>query len=157
MKRIVLIVGLMAATLPLASPGAHAAGIYGIIWTPKPDGATDGYGGALRFDSHISPMLTLDTRFGYVTFPDEANDLSIMPFEFTVRTRIGTMLYGGIGVGYYRFGGNTDIDGEWGWYLLGGISIPMGRREVFGEFKWQNLDSSGGDLESYVFHLGVGL
>ena len=153
MRRIALLIVIAAATIAIIAPGAHAIGVYGIYWNPK-TGDEEGYGGGLKYESSLTPLITLDGRFSYVLFSDE-NDTSIMPFEVTACVKLGT-LYGGLGLGYYTFGGDLDIDSDFGWYLLAGISILPGPVSVFGEFKWQNLEPMDNvDLESYVFHLGA--
>lgn len=155
MRRITLLFVIAAVMIATFAPGAGAIGVYGIYWNPKADGSSEGWGAGLKYESGITPFVTIDGRFSYVTFPDDANDFSIIPFEATATVKLGT-LYGGVGVGYYTFGGDEHPDSDFGWYLLAGISILPGPVSVFGEFKWQNLEPQDGvDLESYVFHLGA--
>jgi hypothetical protein len=152
MKRIAALLAI-AVVIATTAGTAHAVGLYGIYWNPKDGDA--GWGGGLKYESSLTPLVTLDGRISYITFPDDPGDLSIVPFEVTGCVKLGT-LYGGIGVGYYTFGGDNHPDADIGWYLLAGISILPGPVSVFGEYKWQNLDPDGaGDVDSHVFHVGA--
>ncbi|HEX5132335.1 MAG TPA: hypothetical protein VFX92_07600 [Candidatus Krumholzibacteria bacterium] len=158
MKRIALTLAIAAiavTAVTAVAPGAHAIGVYGIYWNPKVDQADNGYGAGLKYDSKLTPFIHLDGRFSYIHFSNDAGSSSIIPFEATACVQMGT-LYGGVGVGYYTFGGDNAPDNDFGWYLLAGISILPGPVSVFGEFKWQNLEPADNlDLESYVFHVGA--
>lgn len=154
MKRLILHLVLAAAVVAAAAPAAHAIGAYAIYWNPK-ESSKDGGGAGLRFDSSLTPLLGMDARVSYVSFGDA--DFAIVPLEATVMVKLRT-LYGGVGYGYYFFSGDNAADDGSGWYLLAGLSLLPGPVSVFGEFKWQFLDpDNGGDLESYVFHLGASL
>lgn len=150
-KRLIYIAAIIAAFAALA-PEAHAQGIYAAWWNPR-HVDSDGYGGGVRFTGSFSPTLGSDLRVSYINFSN--SDASTVPIEGTLFARLGNM-YAGVGYGYYFFTGDTDINDDWGWYLLAGMNIIPRPVQVFGEFKWQKLDpDNGGDLESYVFHLGV--
>jgi hypothetical protein len=149
MKRLALFLGLIAATTTVIAPAARAIGVYGAYWNP----ADSGYGAGLKFSSSFTPLIGMDARVSYIKFND--SDFNIVPVEATATVKLGT-LYAGVGGGYYFFSGDSNIDDDWGGYLLAGISILPGPLGLFGEFKWQFLEpGNGGDLESYVFHVGV--
>lgn len=152
MKRLAMHVILAAALVMAAAPAARAIGGYAIYWNPK-NSNRDGGGAGLRFDSSLTPLLGADARVSYVSFADA--DFAIVPLEATVMVKLRT-LYAGVGYGYYFFSGDNAADDSSGWYLLGGLSLLPGPVNVFGEVKWQQLDpDNGGDLESWVFHLGA--
>lgn len=151
MKRLVLLLAILCVTTIVVAPAAHALGVFGAYWNPRKSD-NNGYGGGLRFDSPISPMINVDARISYITFPD--GDTNIIPIEATAAVKLG-MTYAGVGYGYYFFGGKSDIADDWGWYLLVGVDLLPGPVSVFGEFKWQNLESGSANFESYVFHVGA--
>lgn len=152
MRRIALLFVIAAVSTTIA-PGADAVGLYGIYWNPKAENTNEGWGGGLKYGSALTPLVSLDGRFSYITFPGEG-DGSIIPIEATATVKLG-MIYTGVGAGYYTFGGDNHPDAEFGWYLLAGISVMPGPVSIFGEYKWQNLEIDGFDLESHVFHVGV--
>jgi hypothetical protein len=154
MKRFALFLVVIVATSTAIAPAARAIGIFGAYWNPAKS-SDNGYGAGLKFDSSFTPLLGMDTRVSYITFSDA--NVNITPVEATATVKFGT-LYAGVGLGYYFFSGDNNVDDDWGWYALAGINVLPGPIGVFGEFKWQFLEpDNGGNLESYCFHVGVTL
>ena len=137
MKRIILATMVAVMGLSLVAPSARAFGIYGIWWDAD-DAKDDGLGFGFRSKVQVAPLVSFDTRASWIKFSDD--DVSVYPIEATGMIKLG-MLYAGAGVGYYFFGGDVDLDDDFGWYLVGGIDLGAGRVGVFGEVKWISLDS----------------
>ncbi len=156
MKRILVGALVLAALVGLAAPNAHAVGIYGIWWMPD-DVDDDGYGIGIKDKKNFTSLVSMDVRVSYI-FNDEAD---IFPIEATGLVKLG-MLYGGLGVGYYIFTGDNNLNSAIGWYFLGGIEIAPGPISFFGEVKWQSLDpeidgNGSVNLDALVIHAGVNL
>ena len=156
MKNVLVCAALAAIGLSLAAPSAHAVSAYGIWWMPS-EGDDDGWGFGAKEKRGFTPLLSYDLRASYVSF--SSPDAGIIPLEGTIMANFG-MLYGGIGGGYYFFTGDNSLDDTFGWYLLVGLELLPGPVSVFGEAKWQKLESDIGggakaDLNAFVLHAGV--
>jgi hypothetical protein len=158
MKKIVIAILIAAACVGVSTPNAHAIGLYGIWWMPdKSD--DDGWGGGIKDTKHFTPLLALDGRVSYVSFPDAG----IIPLEMTGMVSLGVW-YGGFGVGYYFMTGDAELKDTFGYYFLAGLELGLGGTSVFGEIKWQSLQPeidlpSGGDVnfDALAIHVGATL
>ena len=126
MKRILVGALVLTALVGLAAPNAHAVGIYGIR-TMSDDYDDDAYGIGIKDKKDFTRMLSMDMRVSYV-FNEDAD---IIPIEATGLVKLG-MLYGGVGVGYYIFTGDNNLNSAIGWYFLAGIEIMPGPVTFFG-------------------------
>lgn len=158
MKKLLAVSLVFVALFALAAPSAHAVGVYGIWWMPD-DSDDDGWGAGIKDVRQFTPLLSLDGRVSYVSF--STPDAAIVPLEVTALAHLA-MWYGGIGVGYYFFTGDAPLEDSFGWYLMLGLEIGLGKWGVFGEVKWQALDPdldlpAGGstNFDSLVIHAGA--
>jgi hypothetical protein len=158
MKRTVIASLVALALVGSLTPSAHALSAYAIWWSPdKVD--DDGFGIGMRHKASFTPLIGIDARISYVSFSDA--DTGIIPLEATGFLKFG-MLYGGVGLGYYFFTGDSALEDAFGWYVLGGVDIGIGALSVFGELKWQMLEPDselpGGSpisFDTLGVHLGV--
>ena len=155
MRKLWLALLIVSVSLGAVAPAAHAIGVYGIWWMPD-ESDDDGFGIGIKDKKSLTPLISIDGRVSYVTF--DSPDAAIIPVEATGLVHIG-MLYGGVGVGYYFFSGDANIESVLGWYIMAGIEILPGPVSVFGEVKWQSLEPdldipTGGSLDfnSIVLH-----
>jgi hypothetical protein len=129
--------------LALLAPSAHAIGGMASWWQID-ETNEDGFGGGLRSKSQIVPMIAIDTRISWINFGDSGTN--VFPIEATGLLRLG-MLYAGIGMGYYIFDADhVDVDNDFGWYLVGGIDVGVGKFGVFGELKYTMLTTEATDV-----------
>jgi hypothetical protein len=137
MKRIAC--AALAALLGVAvvTPSAHAIGVMASWWSMD-DEDQDGFGGGIRSKTQIVPLVAIDTRLSWINFSD--GDLNVFPIEATGLLKLG-MLYAGLGGGYYVFDADYDVDNAFGWYLVGGIELGVGKFGLFGEFKYTMLSA----------------
>lgn len=105
--------------------------------------------------------LSLDTRASYFRFDDA--DLNVIPLEVGALVGLG-VLYGEIGGGYYIMDADYDVQNNWGWYALAGVTLGKGAKGLFGELKWtsltsdiDNVDVDLGDVPNSIDAGGVGV
>jgi len=159
MKKLLAILACSLALVAVMAPAGHAIGAYGIWWHPD-EGDSDGYGAGVRLNKSFTPLIMYDLRVSYVNFTD--TDFYTIPLEATVMAKLG-MLYGGLGYGYYVMGGDANLENDFGWYFLAGIQLALGGNGVFGEVKWQDLETdvegsnASADIGGVVFHVGMTL
>ncbi len=158
MRKLWMAVACAVFMLAVAAPNAGAIGAFATWWNMN-DPGDDGYGGGLRHRMPLVPVIGIDLRASYVKF--SGNDIGVFPLEATgiVHTSV---LYGGIGLGYYIFNGDKfDLKDDFGWYLVAGAEFSPGPVGVFAEFKWTQLktdikNSSGqADFDGAGVNVGV--
>jgi hypothetical protein len=160
MKRIGIAALVALLGLAALTPSAHAVGVMASWWQIDEENH-DGFGGGLRSKVMFMPMVGMDTRASWIKFSDP--DMNVFPIEATGILQLG-MVYGGIGAGYYVFDGDeVDLDNNFGWYLVGGIEVAVGKFGVFGELKWtkletdiENIDPDLGDVPTSLEADGIG-
>jgi hypothetical protein len=138
MNRICTIALAAMLSLGAAVPSAHAFGVMASWWNID-ETNDDGFGAGIRSKTQIVPMVAIDTRVSWINFSDA--ETNVFPIEATGILKLG-MLYAGLGVGYYIFDADgADLDNNFGWYLVGGIDVGIGKFGVFGEVKWTMLST----------------
>lgn len=136
MKRLCIAALVALLGVSVVTPQAHALGVMASWWQIDEDNE-DGFGFGLRSKTQIVPMVAFDTRASWIKFSDP--DTNVFPIEATGILQLG-MVYGGIGVGYYIFDADgAELDNNFGWYVVGGIDVGVGKFAVFGELKWTML------------------
>jgi hypothetical protein len=149
MKRICVAAMVAMVALGAVTTGARAnQGIFATWWDAN-DTRDNGLGLGFRSKVPIAPLVSFDTRIGWVRFSDDG--INLFPTEATGMLKLG-MLYAGAGVGYYIFSG-ADLKNSFGWYALGGIDISVGSLGIFGEVKWNKLST---DVENVPKSVDVG-
>jgi hypothetical protein len=138
MKRVCVAALVALLGIAVVTPSAHAVGVMASWWQIDEENQ-DGFGGGLCSRVMFAPMIGMDTRASWISF--SGADMNVFPIEATGILKLG-MLYGGIGVGYYVFDADeADLDNNFGWYLVAGIDVGVGKFGVFGELKWTQLST----------------
>jgi hypothetical protein len=160
MKRIVFAL-LAIALLGTSVQEARALGVYASWWNMD-ENNDDGFGVGVRQPVKIVPVFSIDTRAAYISFSDA--DMKVFPLEAVGVVSLG-LLYAGLGVGYYIFDANSDVDVEnsFGWHVLGGVNLGLSAVSLFAEVKWteleadiKDIDPSPGSVPSSIDAAGVG-
>lgn len=150
--------GLLVAVLLVAitAPSAHAVSAYATWWKMSDD---DAFGITVRHRQNITPLFALDGRVGWMNF--SRGDVTTVPLELTALVKLG-IFYGGPGLGYYFFSGDTALKDSFGYHLIGGVGLTLGPLGVYGEAKYgilkPDFDIPGGseaDLDHFGLHGGV--
>jgi len=157
MKKLIGCLVLVAVCVTMAAPSAHALGAYGIMYMPD-EGDDDGWGLGLKSGRNITPLLSIEPRFSFTSFPDA----DLWSAEVAALAHI-TMFYGGIGGGYYFFSGDAPLEDTFSWFILAGADIGLGGIGLFGELKYQFLEpdidspigDSSADINGLAIHAGV--
>ena len=130
----------LAAMIGLAAmaPASHAVGLMASWWNID-ESNEDGFGFGLRSKVQVARVAAIDTRASWIKFGDP--DTNVFPIEATGILQLG-MVYGGLGLGYYIFDAkDVDLDNSFGWYVVAGIEVAVGKFGVFGELKWTKLST----------------
>lgn len=155
MKRLCVAALVALLGVCVITPSAHAIGVMASWWKID-ESNEDGFGFGLRSKVQVAPMVAFDTRGSWIKFGDP--DTNVFPIEATGILQLG-MVYGGIGLGYYIFDADgADIDNDFGWYLVGGVDVGVGKFGIFGEVKWTKIttDVDFGDVPAELDADGIG-
>jgi hypothetical protein len=134
MKRwIVLTMAVLVLISAAPRPAQSNLGIFATWWDGNDAGSA--FGGGAKYKIALIPIIGMDVRASYVKFDNEG--LYAIPLEATGMLDFG-MLYGGLAMGYYIWGGNdaASSSNRFGGSILGGISMGMGGIGVFGELRY---------------------
>lgn len=157
MKRVLLLSLAVLMLVSVSPQPAHSSmGVFATWWDGKD--TDSGFGGGVKYQIPLIPIVGLDLRASYVNFSDA--DLYTIPLEAVGVLDFG-LLYGGAALGYYIWGGNDlSSNNQVGGSILGGVSLGLGGLGVFGELRYNivktRLDDRV-DVKSDGFNINLGV
>jgi len=144
MKRTGICALLMFTLLAVATPPAHAIGLFASWWNIDQSN-DDGFGFGIRQAVPLTKLFAINTDATWLKFGD--SETNVFPLEAAGVARLG-LFYGGLGVGYYIFDAKAgDVDNNFGWYATAGVNLNLTKFGVFGEFKYRKLSADINDVK----------
>lgn len=137
MKRAMIATVAVLMMISVLPQPAHAGlGVFATWWDGND--TDNGFGGGLKYEVPLIPIVSLDFRASYISFGDK--DLYTIPFEATGTMKLGP-LYGGAALGYYIWASSSDLTDlsakdKVGGSILVGASLGLGAIGAFGELRY---------------------
>lgn len=171
MRRVLIAVGLLTLMAAPSWAGGGGFGLFGSGWGP--DQADGVYGGGLKIEADVSHGLDFEfkTSFFDRLRSDYPGDIDLewsatiadmgLAYNFN---REGLNPYLGLGASYYFFDtverGQGTIKNDIGWYVEGGLEVPIGSRwAFFAEVLWRQMemtlsgDGLGFNVEKLIYDI----
>jgi len=127
------------------------------------DDMDSGFGFGLKHKFQIVPVFSAEARATWVGYGSKGSfeSLNMYPLEAIGRAKLG-LLYGGVGIGYYLFSGDSSPKASVGGTILAGGEFTLLGLGAFAEGRYLFLeadeDDSSGDkrkLDGFGASLGV--
>ena len=159
MKRLIACLFLAALCVTAVAPSAHALGAYGIVYMPD-EGDDTGYGIGLKKGRSFTPLLSIEPRFSFTSFPDATLGAPKWP-----AWRTSPCFTAESAAAITSSSGDLPLEDTFSWFILAGVDIGLGGLGVFGELKYQFLEpdidspigDASADINGLAIHVGVTL
>ncbi len=153
-----LAVLMMFSILP--QPAHAGLGVFATWWDG--DEVDSGFGGGLKYQVPLIPIISLDFRASYINFGDA--DLYTIPLELTGVVDFN-LFYAGLAAGYYIWSSSSDLldlsaKDEVGGSILAGVKIGLGPVGAFGELRYNFVNTEvveGVPLSADGFSVNLGV
>ena len=145
MKRLIvaaLAVVMLVSVAP--QPAQSNMGVFATWWDAKD--MESGFGAGVKYGFPIIPIVSIDARASYIKFSEDDISVYTIPLEAVGTLSFG-LIYGGVALGYYIWGGaDESTSNRVGGSLLAGVSFGLGGIGAFGEVKYNIVKTTVADV-----------